>query len=148
MSPAEPLSRKPDLHRLIAQVFAGARKHENASSGNHGTQNSENLKNKDFKQDEFESDDENDGSRVIEMGKELSIHGTVNVTKDKKPQKQTQSAKKWLDDQTRERKSSAIDERGNADSESNKGKSTSSNLPENAHRGRRLDGPKICPEQR
>ena len=66
------------------------------------------MKNKDLKQDEFQSDDEDDGSRVIEMGKELSVYGTVNVTKDKKSaQKQAQSAKKWLDDQTRGRKSSA-----------------------------------------
>ena len=114
MSPAEPLSRKARLAQADrAGGFAGARKHENASSGgNHGTKNSENLKNKDFKQDEFESDDENDGSRVIEMGKELSIHGTVNVTKDKKHPKSKPRARKngWTTRQDKE-KSSAIDER-------------------------------------
>ena len=63
-------------------------------------ENSEILKNKDLKQDEFQSEDEDDGSRVIEMGKELSIYGTVNDAKEKNSEVRAKR-EKWLDDRTK-----------------------------------------------
>ena len=128
-----------------------ARKHENASSGgNYGRKNSENLKNKDLKQDEFQSEDEDDGSRVIEMGKELSIYGTVNDAKEKKSVRSRpgKARKKWLDDRTKRRNTSVGAREGKWRFRTQSRDDRMQIPPEKVRRGKRSrTGETICPEQ-